>query len=117
MLWSYNYCREINTFHILAVYSSIRTSLMAFYRHFVKGWKVSLAQKDYNYWKGKGSLKIWGFNKDERQIVDATVTLIKEHLIEALSSPYPYIREWGKLIAKGVGNGQIIPAQDKVGAI
>jgi hypothetical protein len=25
-------------------------------------------------------------------------TLIREHLIEALTSPYPYIREWAKLI-------------------
>ena len=29
-----------------------------------------------------------------------TAILIREHLLEALSSPNAYIREWGKLIAK-----------------
>jgi hypothetical protein len=104
----------------------------------IQGWSGALADNDYNYWKSKGltdTLKI-SRRQDylearhglylgkpcsyEYRIVDATAALIEQHLIEALSSPYPYIREWGRLVAqqdpsmKGTAEGCLVGEDAKI---
>jgi hypothetical protein len=60
--------------------------------------EVEEARKDYDFSRGprppgkrKCETRLW-------LLCDKTSKLIREHLLEALSSPNAYIREWGRLI-------------------
>ena len=56
-------------------------------------WSVGLARNDYSIMRE--AIFVTNCGAPYKQ----TAELVRAHLIEALSSPMPYIREWGKLIA------------------
>jgi hypothetical protein len=76
------------------IQSSFRPVTIADQITAIQLWNGALAHNDYNYWKSKdttchGSARLAGARKEyEYRICEATATLIEQHLIEALSSPY-----------------------------
>ena len=54
----------------------------------------NLAQSHYDC-----MLKNWeGSTKEGKEVVVFVYALIREHLLEALTSQHPYIRRWGQLL-------------------